>query len=457
MPAVPAPTARDTVDRFFGLSHHGTTLKTETLAGVTTFLTMAYIIFVQPAVLSVDFSGKATGLDFGAVLLATCVASAATSIFMGLYANYPIALAPGMGENFFFISVIMTIAATGVADAWRTALGIVFLSGVIFLVLSLAGIREAILDTISRSLRSAIAAGIGVFISFIGLRNAGVIVGKPGTLLGLTGHLASADVGVFAAGLLTAAVLHVRNVRGAVLWGVLTAALIALAAGKIQFGEGVFGFPQIERHTAFQMDVRGALNYAFIPFIVVFLFMNVFDTVGTLVAVAEQARLVVNDKLPRARQVLTVDAAGTVFGACLGTSTIVTFIESAAGVSAGGRTGLTSIVTGVLFLVALVFSPIVAMVGKYPPITAPALVLVGVLMMESVTKIAWEDFTEALPAFLIIVGIPLSYSIADGLSLGFITYPILKLLAGRGREAGPLSYVIATLLVIYFVLVRAHI
>jgi AGZA family xanthine/uracil permease-like MFS transporter len=455
MPAPQPAPPRGSLDRLFHLSDHRTTVRTEVLAGVTTFLTMAYIIFVQPAVLSTDFAGKPTGLDFGAVLLATCLASAATSIFMGLYAGYPIALAPGMGENFFFVSVIMTIAASGTPDAWRTALGLVFVSGVIFLALSLAGVREAIIDAISRSLRSAIAAGIGLFISFIGLRNAGVIVGKPGTLVGLTTQVASADVAVFTAGFLVAAVLQVRRVRGAVLWGVLASAAGALAAGQIHL-TGVFGFPHIVRHAAFQMDVPGALHYALVPFIIVFVFMNVFDTVGTLIGVAEQAGLVVDDKLPRASRVLTVDAAGTVLGACLGTSTIVTFIESAAGVSAGGRTGLTSVVTGVLFLAALVFSPIIGAIGNYPPITAPALVLVGVMMMQSVTRIAWDDFSEAIPAFLIVVGIPLSYSIADGLALGFITYPLLKLLAGRRRDAGPLSYVMAALLVAYFVFVRAR-
>jgi adenine/guanine/hypoxanthine permease len=444
------------LDGFFGLTRHNTTVRTEVLAGVTTFLTLAYIIVVQPAVLSTDFAGKPTGLDFGAVLLATCVTSAVTSIVMGAYANYPIALAPGMGENFFFVSVIMTLAAAGRTEAWRTALGIVFISGVIFLALSLAGIREAILESVSRSLRSAIAAGIGLFITFIGLRNAGLIVDRPATLVGLTSQFASAQVAVFVSGFLAASILQIRRVRGAVLCGVATSALVALAFGKIHV-TGIVGLPQINQPTAFAMDVRSALDLSLLPFIIVFVFMNVFDTVGTLIGVAEQAGLIVDDKLPRANRVLTVDAAGTVLGATLGTSTIVTFIESAAGVAAGGRTGLTSIVTGVLFLAALFFSPLVGMVANYPPITAPALVLVGVMMIQSVTRITWDDFSEAIPAFLILVGIPLSYSIADGLALGFILYPLLKLLTGRTRDVGILSYVMAVLLVLYFVFVRARI
>jgi adenine/guanine/hypoxanthine permease len=455
MPATQSPAAGGVLERVFQLTRHGTSVRTEIVAGLTTFVTMAYIIFVQPAVLSTDFAGRPTGLDFGAVLLATCLTSAATSIFMGIYAGYPIALAPGMGENFFFVSVIMTLAAAGVADAWRTALGIVFCSGVIFLALSIGGVREAILDSVSRSLRAAIAAGIGLFIAFIGLRNAGLIVAKSGTLVGLTTTFVSADVAVFCAGFLVAGVLQARRVRGAVLWGVLTAAAAAFAFGKIRFS-GVFGMPQIGHAAAFQMDIRGALRYQFVPFIVVFVFMNVFDTVGTLIAVAEQAGLVVNDRLPRARRVLTVDAAGTVAGACLGTSTIVTFIESAAGVSAGGRTGLTSVVAGLLFLVALVISPAVGAIGNYPPITAPALVLVGVMMMQSVVRIAWDDLSEAIPSFLIIAGIPLAYSIADGLALGFIVYPVLKLLTGRPHEAGPLSYAMAILLVVYFAAIRVR-
>ena len=433
---------------------HSTT-KTEVIAGVTTFLTMAYIIFVQPAVLSTDFTGKPTGLDFGAVLLATCVVSGAASILMGLWAKYPIALAPGMGENFFFVSVIMALAAAGVPEPWRAALGIVFISGVIFLILSVLGVREAVLDSISPSMRHAIAAGIGLFVAFIGLRNGGIIVAHPGTLVTMNPHLVSADVAVFAVGLLTAAALHIRGVRGAILIGILAAAAVAASLGKIHYA-GVFGLPHINTPAAFRFDVHAAFNPRWLPFVAVFLFMNVFDTIGSVIGVAQQAGLMRDGRLPRAERVLVVDAAGTVLGAALGTSTIVTYIESAAGVSAGGRTGLTAVVAGALFFFALLFSPLIGMIGNYLPITAPALIIVGAMMMTNAAHIAWDDLSESVPAFLTLVGIPLAYSIGDGLALGFMSYPVLKVLTGKGRQVGVISYVIAALLVVYFVFVRTR-
>jgi AGZA family xanthine/uracil permease-like MFS transporter len=432
-----------------------TTTRTEIVAGVTTFLTMAYIIFVQPAVLSTDFTGKPTGLDFGAVLLATCIVSGAASILMGLWAKYPIALAPGMGENFFFVSVIMALGAAGVPEPWRATLGIVFISGVIFLILSVIGVREAVLDSISPSMRNAIAAGIGLFIAFIGLRNGGIIVAHPGTLVTLNPHLVSADVGVFSAGLLVAAALHIRGVRGAILVGIAAAAVVAAVLGKIRYA-GIFGLPEIHTPAAFKFDFGTALSPRWLPFIAVFLFMNVFDTIGSVIGVTQQAGLMREGKLPRAERVLVVDAAGTVAGAALGTSTIVAYIESAAGVSAGGRTGLTAVVAGVLFFVALLFSPLIGMIGNYLPITAPALIVVGVMMMSNATRIEWEDLSESMPAFLTLVGIPLAYSIADGLALGFMSYPVLKLLTGRGRQVGAMSYVIAAMLIVYFVFVRTR-
>jgi adenine/guanine/hypoxanthine permease len=444
------------LERRFHLAAQGTTVRTEVLAGVTTFVTMAYIVFVQPAVLSRDFAGHATGLDPGAILLATCVGSAFASILMGLWANYPIALAPGMGENFFFVSVIMSVTALGIPNAWQTALGMVFVSGVIFWLISASGIREAILNAISRSMRNGIAVGIGLFITFIGLRNTGLIVASPGTFVTLNPHLLSADMAVFFAGLLVAAALQVRRVRGAILWGMLTAAAMAFALGKIQYA-GLVGLPHIEQTAIFRMDIAGALRWSLLPFVIVLVVMDVFDTVGTLVGVAEQAGFTKNGTLPRANRVLMVDATGTVAGACLGTSTVTAFIESAAGVAAGGRTGLMAIVTGLLFLLTLFFSPLVISIGRYMPITAPALVIVGAMMMQNVTKIDWDDFSEAIPAFLTIVGIPLFYSIADGLALGFVCYPIVKLLGGRAREVRWITCAIAALLVVYFLLVRARV
>jgi adenine/guanine/hypoxanthine permease len=442
-------------ERVFKLASRGTDVRTEVMAGLTTFLTMAYIIFVQPATLSTDLAGRPTGLDFGAVLVATCLGSAFASVLMGWVADYPIALAPGMGENFFFVTVVMGLAALGVPDPWQTALGMVFVSGVVFLLLTLLRVREAVIDAISPSMRNGIAVGIGLFVAFIGLRNGSVIVPKPGTALGLSTQLGSADVGVFAVGLVVSSVLLVRRARGALLWGILAATAVAAVVGKIHF-TGIFGLPVIEHGALFQMNVARALQPALVPFIIVFLFMGLFDTVGTLVGVAEQAGLLENGRLPRANRALLVDAAGITAGACLGTSTMTCYVESAAGVAAGGRTGLAAIVAGALFVVALVFGPLVRMIGGYLPLTAPALVLVGSMMIRNARKIEWDDPSEAVPVFLTVVGIPLSYSIADGLALGFVSYPVVKLLGGRGREVKWLSYVMAALLVMYFLLVRNH-
>ncbi|MHB1033038.1 MAG: NCS2 family permease [Pirellulales bacterium] len=449
------------LDRFFGLAANRTTVRTELLAGLTTFLTMAYIIFVQPAVLSVDFKGQPTGLDAGAVLLATCVASAIATLIMALYANYPIAQAPGMGENFFFVSIIMALAAAKVADPWRVALGIVFLSGVAFLLLSLVGLRETIIDTMSPSMRNGIAAGIGLFIAFIGLKNGGLIESHPVTFVTLNAKIDSPDVaakiGVFCCGLVVTAALHARRVRGSIVWGILAATALALALAKIHWPGAPVGLPEIKQNAIFAMDLKTAVSWLCLPYILIFLFMNLFDTVGTLIGVSEQAGFMKDNKLPRVRQALVSDAAATVVGAAMGTSTVTSFIESAAGVEQGGRTGLTGVVVAVLFLLALFFSPLVAMVGDYPPITAPALVIVGSMMMRNVTKIDWSNSGESLPAFLIAIGIPLFYSIADGLALGFIAYPIVKLLAGQGKDVKWLMYLLAAVLVAYFILVRARI
>jgi AGZA family xanthine/uracil permease-like MFS transporter len=468
------------LERFFRLSENGTTVRTECLAGLTTFLTMAYIIVVQPAVLSGAMFGRPTGMDFGAITTATCLSAALATSVMALYARYPIAQAPGMGENFFFVfSAIPAAAAAGFDNPWQVALGTVFISGAFFLVLSLVGLRELIFNAISPSLKNGIAAGIGLFIAFIGLQNAGLILKDPGTAVKLNAHFASPDLVVFFAGLLTAAVLQARRVRGAVLWGIIAATALAMGiklalpalpssisaapavansmlSKRFAFATSLFSAPPSLAPTLFRMDLRHALSPAMLPFVFVFLFMLTFDAIGTLIGVCEQAGFMRDNKLPRARQAMISDAIGTVAGAALGTSTVTSFIESAAGVEQGGRTGLTGLVVAGFFLLALFFSPIIAMVGSYPPITAPALVIVGAMMMRNVTKIDWQDQAEALPAFLILIGIPFSYSIADGLALGFITYPLLKVLSGRARQAGWLSYVLALVLIAYFVFIRGR-
>jgi adenine/guanine/hypoxanthine permease len=455
-------------------------IRTEVLAGVTTFLTMAYIIFVQPAVLSGALSGKPTGMDLGAVTTATCLAAALASCIMGLYARYPVAQAPGMGQNFFFVlSAIPAAAAAGFANAWQVALGVVFLSGVLFLALSLFGVREAVLDAISPSMKNAIAVGIGLFIAFIGMQNAHLIVRGEGTVVRLNPHLASPDLVVFFFGLLLAAALHARRVAGSILWGIAGATLLAVAlkltvpwwpatlaqsaivsqsdlVTRFALANHVLAWPPSLAPTFFKMDLKGALAPAMIPFIIVFLFMVLFDTVGTLIGIAEQAGLMRDNRLPRARQAFVSDALGTTLGACLGTSTVTSYIESAAGVEQGGRTGLTAVVAGLLFLLALFFSPVIAMVGSYAPVTAPALVLVGAMMIRNVSRIDWQDPTEAIPSFLVILGVPLSYSIGDGLALGFMAYPIIKLLAGRSREIGWVLGVLALVLLAYFLTIRSR-
>lgn len=444
------------LERFFRLRDNNTTIRTELLAGLTTFLTMAYIVFLQPAVLATDFAGNPTGLDYGAVLLATCSIAGISCIFMGLYAQYPIALAPGMGENFFFVSVIMTLSAMGMENAWQVALGIVFIAGLLFLLLTLLRVREAIINAVSPSLRNGIATGIGVFIAFIGLKNGGLIAANPGTLVTLNPTLISPDATVFLVGLIVAASLQTRRVRGAILWGIGAATLTAIAFQKVKF-DGVVGLPHIEHAAFLKMDLKAAFSVTCLPFIIVFLFMDMFDTIGTLVGVAEQGGFFKNNRLPRANKALLVDATGTVAGACMGTSTVTSYIESATGVAYGGRTGLTSIAVGLLFFASLLFSPLIGMIGGYLPITAGALVIVGAMMMQNVRGIEWDDFSEAIPAFLVILGIPLTFSIADGLALGFISYPAVKFLSGKGKQAGALMYLIAAILVLYFIFIRPQI
>jgi len=472
-------------ERWFRLSEHGTNVRTEVLAGLTTFLTMAYIIFVQPAVLSGTMFGTETGLDFGAVMTATCLAAALATGLMAVYARYPIALAPGMGENFFFVSMVALIAqgaqsgslALGESAPWQVALGVIFVSGLLFLVVSVLGLQKTLLAALSPSMRSAIAVGIGLFIAFIGLRSGSLVLVDRG--LSVNPRFASPDLLVFFFGLLVTAGLHARRVRGSIVWGILAAAVLAVllkhglpllpeaiarsplvTESKLMrdftVAESVVALPPSLAPTLLQMDVVRALSLKMLPFVLIFLFMDVFDTLGTLIGVGEQAGLIRDGEMPRMREALVSDAAGTAAGAALGTSTVTSFIESAAGVEQGGRTGLTALVIAVLFLVALFFSPIVAMVGNYPPITAPALVVVGSLMMRNISRIEWSNFAEAMPSFLVIVGIPLTYSIADGLALGFITYPLVKLLSGQGRQVKWLMYVMALVLVAYFVLVRAQ-
>lgn len=469
---------RKVIEYFFKLKDLNTNIRTEIIAGLTTFMTMAYIIFVQPAVLSGSLFGISTGMDFGAVTVATCISACIATAIMAFYANYPIAVAPGMGENFFFVFSVMPAAlAAGYSNAWQVALGVVFIAGVLFYLLYMVGIREKIFDTISPSMKNGIAAGIGLFIAFIGLQNAGLIIKSPGTLVRMNSQFASPDLIVFFFGLLLTAILHIRKIRGSILWGILATTVfasilrillpllpVAISQSKIvtesilmtrfAIAKKIISSPPSLAPIFFKMDIIHALSLAMWPFIIIHLYMDVFDTVGTLIGISEQAGFMRGNKLPRARQAMLSDQAGTLVGAMLGTSTVTSYIESAAGVEVGGRTGLTSLTVAILFLLALFFSPIIAMVGSYPLITAPALILVGAMMMRNVSKIEWNDYSEAIPAFLALIGIPLSYSIADGLALGFISYPVLKLFSGRHKEVTWLSYVLAIALVFYFVFLK---
>jgi AGZA family xanthine/uracil permease-like MFS transporter len=478
-------------ERIFRLRENGTTVRTELLAGLTTFLTMAYIVFVQPAVLSGRITGTPTDMDFGAVLTATCLAAALATLIMGLYARYPIAQAPGMGENFFFAINLLAAAGAmigeqvkageiepGSTTAWQVGLGVVFYSGVLFFGLSLLGVREKLMEAISPSMRHGIAGGIGLFIALIGLYLATLVKKAKGDVpLEMNTNFGSPDLIVFFVGLLVMCVLQARRVRGAILWGILVGGLLAVAfkfglpylgddvrhsqyvaesklVTQFQLANGIVSAPPSIAPTLLKMDLRGAIRAPMIPFIFIFLFMVLFDTLGTLIGVAERAGFIKDNKLPRAHRALMSDAVGTVAGAALGTSTVVSFVESASGVEQGGRTGLTAVTVAALFLVSLFFSPIIQMIGSYPPITAPALVLVGAMMIGNVRHIAWDNFAESIPAFLIVIGIPLTYSIADGLALGFIAYPIIKFFAGQRRDVNWLMYLMAAVLLAYFALVR---
>ena len=455
------------LERYFHLSQYGTTVRTELWAGLVTFLTMAYIIVVQPAFLSGLAFGQTTGMDAGAVMTATCLSAALGTLIMGLWARYPVALAPGMGQNAFFVlTVIPAAAAAGFEPAWPVALGVVFLAGALFLAVSLVGLRELLLRSVSQSLKSGISAGIGLFIALIGLQNAGLIQAHPATLVTLNSHFTSPDLLVFFAGLIVTAVLYARHISGAILWGIIVATLIAIAfqlsvpaatpkLEQFRLATHIVAMPPSLSPIFGHIDIAASLSRQMITFVVIFLFMDLFDTMGSLIAVGERAGLIQNHHLPRARQAFTADAIATVGGAYLGTSTVTCYIESIAGIEQGGRTGLMAVTVSILFLAALFLHPVVIMIGSYPPITAAALVLVGAMMLQSVHRIEWESPTEAVPAFLILIGIPLTYSISDGIALGFITYPLIKVLAGRREEVSWMMGILAVLLVLYFICLRS--
>ncbi|MGP3791734.1 NCS2 family permease [Pseudomonas sp. B392_1p] len=423
------------LEKLFQLHAHNTTVRTEILAGVTTFLTMAYILFVNPSILG------ETGMDKGAIFVATCLAAAFGSAVMGLIANYPIALAPGMGLNAFFTYTVVM----GMGHTWQVALGAVFLSACLFFLLSIFKIREWIINSIPLELRSAIAAGIGLFLALIALQNAGVVVDHPATLVGM-GDLSQPSAVLAILGFFLIVGLVALNVTGAVLIGILVITVASIALGISEFG-GVVSLPPSLAPTFLQLDIAGALDIGLISVIFAFLFVDLFDNSGTLIAVAKKAGLMRKDGyMPKMGRALIADSTAAMAGSLLGTSTTTSYIESAAGVSAGGRTGLTACVVAVLFLLALFFAPLAGSVPAFA--TAPALLFVAVLMASGLAEIDWTDITTAAPVLLTALAMPLTASIATGIAFGFITWVAAKLLSGRWRELNAMLVILAVFCVI---------
>ncbi|MDD9961757.1 MAG: NCS2 family permease [Gammaproteobacteria bacterium] len=427
----------DFLERRFDLSGHGTSVRREAVAGLTTFLAMAYITVVNPSILS------QAGMDFGAVFVATCLAAAVGSLIMGLAANYPVALAPGMGQNAFFTYGIVL----GSGHPWQTALGAVFVSGLIFVALSLLPIREWLINSIPRNLKHGMAAGIGLFLAFIALQNAGVAVANPATLVSF-GHLAAFAPAAALVGFFVIAALASRGHSGAIIIGILAVSAVAWLAGQAEF-HGIAAPPPSLAPVFAQFDLAGVFDLAMLSVIFTLLLVDVFDTAGTLVGVATRGQLLDADgKLPRLRGALLADSSATVIGAVAGTSPTTSYIESAAGVESGGRTGLTAVVVAALFLLCLVFAPLAQSVPPYA--SAAALLFVAVVMARSLSDVDWRDLTESAPAALTAVAMPLSFSIADGIGAGFIGYAAIKLLSGRPQECPAAVYLVAAVFLVKF-------
>lgn len=425
------------LERYFKLSAHGTNVRTEVMAGITTFLTMAYIIFVNPDILSV------AGMPKESVFVATCVAAAIGSAIMGLYANYPIALAPGMGLNAYFAFAVVK----GMGFTWQAALGAVFISGVLFILVSLFRVREAIVNSIPRSLKFAISAGIGLFLAIIGLHGAGIIGAHPETLLTL-GDLHKPNALLAVAGFILIVALEQRKVPGALIIGILSVTLASVLLGLTPFG-GVIAPPPSIAPTFLQMDIAGAINKGLLVVVLTFFMVELFDASGTLIGVCHRAGLLdAEGKLPRLKRALLADSTAIVAGSMLGTSSTTAYVESAAGTSVGGRTGLTAVVVALLFLASLVFAPLAGTVPACA--TAPALCYVAVLMIRGLSEIDWDDLTESAPAVVTAISMPFTFSIAHGIAFGFITYAAIKILAGRARELSPMVAVIAVLFILKF-------
>jgi adenine/guanine/hypoxanthine permease len=431
------------LERYFEFEKLGTNWRTEILAGSTTFMTMAYIVFVNPSIL------RETGMPFEAVLAATCLCAAFGSILMGIFARIPLALAPGMGLNAYFTYTV--VKSMGIP--WQTALGAVFLSGVAFLILTLLGVRQWIVEAIPQELYGAVAAGIGLFIAMIGLRNAGIITASPATLVTL-GNLHDPNTLLAIFGLLVIAALSAYGVRASMLIGIAITTLIGALSGLVKWSPGDYNVTRLAA-TAGKLDIGAALHIGLLEIVFVFLFVDLFDNVGTLVGVTKRAGLMdASGRIPRMRNILLCDATATIVGSLVGTSTITSYIESAAGVVAGGRSGVTAIVTGLLFLVTLFVAPLV---GAIPTAaTTPALIIVGSLMLSHIGEIPWDDVSIAIPAFLTMITIPLTFSIANGLAFGFTSYAMLRILRGEFRRKDWLVYALAVAFVARFIYLRSE-
>lgn len=424
------------LERWFKLKENGTDVRTEILAGLTTFMTMAYILIVNPSILS------EAGMDWGGVFTATAVSAAIATILMAFLANYPFALAPGMGLNAFFTySVVL-----GMSKSWQFALTAVFIEGIIFIILSIFKVREAIFDAIPMNLKKAVSVGIGLFIALIGLSNAGVVQTGDGTILGL-GDITSRGPLLALIGLVIMGLLLAKKVKGALFFGIIITTIIGIPMGVTSLPEGFVQLPPSVKDVAFQFEWSNIFTFDMLVVMFTFLFVDIFDTVGTLVGVASKANMLDEEgKLPKVSQALFADAVGTTVGACLGNSTVTTYVESAAGVAEGGRTGLTSLTTAIMFLLALFFSPIFSIIPGEA--TAPALVLVGLFMMSPIKEIDLDDYTEAIPAFLTIIMMPFAYSIAEGIVFGMVSYVVLKLISGRYKDISIPMYILALLFVL---------
>jgi AGZA family xanthine/uracil permease-like MFS transporter len=429
------------MEKFFSLKENGTDVRTEVMAGVTTFLTMVYILIVNPALLS------SIGIPFEQVFMATVISAVIGTLIMGLVAKYPIAIAPGMGLNAYFASVV---GAQGLS--YQTVFGTVFIAGLLFLLISVTSLRKMIIDAIPDSLKYGITSGIGLFIAFIGLKNAGIVVPNESTMVTL-GDLHQPGTVLALAGLFITLIFMARNIKGAIFIGMIVTAIIGYFIGLLNF-DGVLSVPPTP--VFFDIDIAGVFTNSLYSIVFAFLLVTIFDTTGTLIGVTEQAGLTKDGKIPRAKKAFLGDAIATTVGSMFGTSPSTAYVESSTGVAAGGRTGLTATVVAILFAASIFFSPLISAISSVQAITAPVLIIVGCFMMEGLAKVNWKIFDEAFPAFAIILTMPLTSSISTGIAIGFITYPLMKVFSGKGKSVHPLIYIFGLIFLVQLIFFPTH-